>query len=80
MAAALIHRMPSNIKDFCSYKSPYIDSNHTKKQTVNIPSSCSCLILITLFHSISQCTLVPYLESSMCNLIKELDNCNFTFT
>ena len=52
---------------------------HTKKQTDNIPRSCSYLLLETLFYFISQCTSVPYLERDLCKLDKELDNCNFTF-
>ena len=56
-----------------------MDIYHTKKQTENIPQSCSYLLLKTLFYFISQCTSVPYLESGWCKLDKELDNCNFTF-
>ena len=50
---------------------------HMKKQTENIPRSCSYLLLKTLLYFISQCTSVPYLESGLCKLDKELDNCNF---
>ena len=50
-----------------------------KKQTENITRSCSYLLLKTLFYFISQCTSVPYLETSLCKLDNELDNCNFTF-
>ena len=57
----------------------YMDIYHTKKQTEYIPRSCSYLLLQTLFYFISQCTTIPYLESGMCKLGKELDNCNFTF-
>ena len=56
-----------------------MDINHTKKQTENIPRSCSYLLLKTLFYFISQCTLLPDLESGLCKLDEELDNCNFTF-
>ena len=52
---------------------------HTKKQTENIPRSCRYLLLKALFYFISQCTSGPYLESVLCKLDKELDNCNFTF-
>ena len=58
----------------------YIDIYHTKKQTENIPCSCSYLPLKTLFYFISQCTSVPELESDLCELDKKPDNCNFTFT
>ena len=57
----------------------YMDIYHTKKQTENIPRSCSYLLLKTLFYFISQCTPVPYLESGLCKLDKKLDNCNSTF-
>ena len=50
-----------------------------KKQTENIPRSCSYLLLKTLFYFISQCTSIHYLESGLCKLDKELDKCNFTF-
>ena len=53
-----------------------MDICHTKKQTENIPRSCSYLLLKILFYFISQCTSVPYLESDLCKLDKELDNCN----
>ena len=53
-----------------------MDIDHTKKQTENIPRSCSYLLFKTLFYFMSQCTLVPYLESGLCKLDKELDNCN----
>ena len=56
-----------------------MDIYHAKKQTENIPRSCSYLLLKTLFYFISQCTSVPYLESGLCKLGMELDNCNFTF-
>ena len=56
-----------------------MDIYQTTKQTENISRSCSYLLLKTLFYFISQCTSVPYLESGLCKLVKELDNCNFTF-
>ena len=56
-----------------------MDINHTKKQAENIPRSCRYLLLKTLFYFISQCTLIPYLESGLCKLDKELDNWKFTF-
>ena len=43
-----------------------MDIYYTKKQTENIPRSCSYLLLKTLFYFISQCTSVPYLESGLC--------------
>ena len=55
-----------------------MDIYHTKKQTENIPRSCSYLLLKALFYFISQCTSAPYLESGLCKLDKKLDNCNFT--
>ena len=39
----------------------YMDIYHTKKQTENIPPSCSYLLLKTLFYFIPQCTSAPYL-------------------
>ena len=56
-----------------------MDIYHTKKQTENIPRSCSYLILKTLFCFISQSTSELYLESGLCKLDKKLDNRNFTF-
>ena len=56
-----------------------MDIYHTKKQTENIPCSCSYLLLKTLFYFISSCTSEPYLGSDLCKLDKELDNCNFTY-
>ena len=57
----------------------YMDIYHTKQQTENIPRSCSYLLLKTLFYFISQCTSVPYLESDLCKLDKEVELCRFTF-
>ena len=54
----------------------YIDTHHTKRQAESTLSSCSILILQTLFKFVSQCSLVPYLESSLCNVGNELDNCD----
>ena len=54
-----------------------MNSYHTKKQTENIPHLCSYLLLKT-FYFISQCASASYLESGLCTLDKELDNCNFT--
>ena len=51
---------------------------HRKKQTENIPRSCSYLLLKTLFYFILQCTSAAYFESGLCKLDKGLDNCNFT--
>ena len=50
-----------------------MDIYHTKKQTENIPRSCSYLLLKTLFYFILQCTLAPYLESGLCKVDKELE-------
>ena len=47
-----------------------MDIYHAKKQTEKIPRSRTYLLLKTS---------VPYLESGLCELGKELDNCNFTF-
>ena len=66
-------------KIFAGITHQNMDIYHAKKQIGNIPHSCSYLLLKTLFNFISQCTLVPYLESGSCKLGKELDNCNFTF-
>ena len=79
MAALLFHRIKAISKIFAAINHLYIDIYQTKKQTKNIPSSCSYLLLKTLFHFILQCTSVPYFEGCLCKLVKELDNCNFTF-
>ena len=55
-----------------------MDIYHTKKQTENISRSFSYLLLKILVYFISQCISMPYLESGLCNLGKELDKCNFT--
>ena len=54
--------------------------HHMEEQAENVLSSCFICFLITLFHFLSQCISVPYLESDLCQLAKELDNCKFTFT
>ena len=66
-------------KNFAGITHQYIDIYHTQEQTENTPRSCSYLLLKTLFYFISQYTLVPYLETGLRKLGKELDNCNFTF-
>ena len=66
-------------KCFVGINHQYIIIYHRKKETENIPSSCSDLLSKTLLYFISQCTSVPYLESDLCKLNKELDNCQFTF-
>ena len=43
----------------------------------NTLSSYSILNLKTLFKFVSQCNLVPFLESGLCNDRNELDNCDF---
>ena len=58
-------------KKFAGINHQYMDIYHTKKQTENIPRSCSYLLLKTLFYFISQCTLELYLESGLCKLGKE---------
>ena len=49
----------------------------TKRQTENRFSSCSIVNLKTLFKFVSQCNLVPFLESRLCNVGNALDNCDF---
>ena len=56
----------------------YIDIHHTKNQTEITLRSCSILVLKSLFKFMSQCNLVPHLESSMCKGGTELDNCDST--
>ena len=51
--------------------------HHTKRQTKITLSSYSILILKTLFKFVSQCNSVPFLESGLCNVKNELDNCDF---
>ena len=64
-------------KYFAGINHQSMDTYHTKKQTENIPRSCSYLFLKTLFYCKLHCTSVPYLESSLCKLDKKLDNYNF---
>ena len=80
MATSVFHRLEFNIIFFAGINHQYKDTYHTKKQTENIPRSCSFRLLKTLFYFISQCTSAPYLESGLCKLDKELDNCNITFS
>ena len=79
MTYSVFHRIKSNIKIFAGITHQYMDVYHTKKQTENISRSCSYLLLKILVYFISQCISIPYLESGLCNLGKELDKCNFTF-
>ena len=65
-------------KIFAGINLQYVDIYHTKKQTENLPRSCSYLLLKTLFYFISQCTSEPYLKSGLSKLDNELDNCNCT--
>ena len=48
----------------------------TRKDTLKIRPG-SILNLKTLFKFVSQCNLVPFLESGLCNVGNELDNCDF---
>ena len=66
---------------FANINHQYINIDHTKKQTEDIPIACSYLLFKILFHFMLKCTSVPYLESDLCKLVKELDNSfrNFTF-
>ena len=52
-------------------------SPNEKKQTENTQSSCSILNLKTLFNFESQCNLVHFLGSGLCNDGNEPDNCDF---
>ena len=54
----------------------YIDIHHAKKRSENIISSYSFRFFETLFHYISECVSVTYIESGLCQLGKELDNHN----
>ena len=62
---------------FADINHQYPCIHHTKRQTENTLSSCSILNLKTLFKFVSQCNLVPFLESRLCNVGNELDNCDF---
>ena len=53
------------------------DIDYTKRQAENTLSSCSYLNLKTLLKFVSQCSLVPYLESRLCNVGNGLDFCDF---
>ena len=55
----------------------YICIHHVKRQTENTLSSCSILNLKTLLKFVSQCNLVPFLESGLCNVGNKFDNCDF---
>ena len=48
-----------------------------ERQTENKLSSYSILNLKPLLKFVSQCNLVPFLESGLCNVVDELDNCDF---
>ena len=58
----------------------YIDIHYTKNETEIKLSSCSILVLKSLFKFKSQCISVTYmyLESALCKDENELDNCDFT--
>ena len=80
MTASVFHCIYKEIpKNFAGINHQYMDIYHAKKQTETIPRSCSYLLSKTLFYFVSQCTSAHYLESGLCKLDKELDNCNFTF-
>ena len=78
MTASVFIEYRAISKIFAVINHQYMRIYLTKKQTENIPRSCSYLLLKTLFYFISQCTSAPYLESGLCKLDKKLDNCNFT--
>ena len=48
-----------------------------KRTDLNKLCSYSILNLKTLLKFVSQCNLVPFLESGLCNVVNELDNCDF---
>ena len=57
MTASVFHRYWSNIKIFAGINLQYMDIYHTKKQTKNIPPSCSYLLMKNCFisyHSVLQ--------------------------
>ena len=64
-------------KIFADIYHQYICIHHTKRQTENTLSSYSILNLKTLFKFVSQCNLVPFLESGLCNVGNEQDNRDF---
>ena len=75
---ALFPGNQSNTKDFFSdINHHYICIHHTRRQTESTLRSCSILKLKTLFKFVSQCRLVPYIESKLCHVGNELDNCDF---
>ena len=82
MAASVFHRILSNIKIFCRYiiTNIWIYTTRRSRLKTSLVDVVICFRLLkTLFYFISQCPSVPYLESGLCKLDKELDNCNFTF-
>ena len=64
-------------KIFADINQQYICIHHTKRQTENKLSSYSILNLKTLLKFVSQCNLVPFLESRLCNVVNELDTYDF---
>ena len=62
---------------FADINYQYICFHHTQRQTQNTLSSYSILNLKTLNKFVSKCNLVPFLESELCNVGNELDNCGF---
>ena len=65
-------------KIFADINHQYIGIHQTKKQTEITLRPYSILVLQTLFKLLSQCSLVPYLESDLCKDGNELDKCDFT--
>ena len=47
-----------------------------ERETENKLSSYSILNFKPLLKFVSQCNLVPFLESGLCNVVNELDNCD----
>ena len=47
-------------------------SSHETRQTENTLRSYSILNLETLFKFVSQCNLIPFLESRLCNVMLEM--------
>ena len=78
MTTALFRRKRAVIKIFEGINYQYIYIFTTRKITEITLRSCSILALKSLFKFISQCVLVPYLESGLCKDGNELDNCDFT--
>ena len=77
MTTALFRGIRAIPKVFAAINHQYICIHHTKRQTENTLSSCRILNLKTLFKFVSQCPLVPFLESGLCNVGNELDNWDF---